>query len=414
VALDMMGMHDASRANLESLLSFQQPDGLISTNFGHTDMGAILYALRFHQRARPDDEWFRSITPRILKMREWVNTHRRESMQTHMFGRHVAYGLIRYWPFCDCRVAAFDYFANAWQCVGLEYAAQILEDVGNTTAPKALRADAAEFRRDILKSMDSAVLTLDGMKVLPIHPDTNLILKLSNYTAAGYYGLLAPCVLEPEFLDTKDARANWLIDPIEKRGGLHVGISAFVTNQIDHAYGYGYLRHMFLRDEVKKVILAFYGWMAYGMSRETYAGVECTNIVTGENFWTLPHLYSGAQQLRLLRMMLVHEDGANLLLCRATPRPWLAHGKKIEVKDAGTLFGPLSFRIDSEVDTGTIRAQVRVPQRLKDGEIRLRLRHPKELPIRELKDVEGGKATATGEDIVIKPSAATVRLSAVY
>ena len=61
--------------------------------------------------------------------------------------------------------------------------------------------------------------------------------------------------------------------------------------------------------------------MAYGMSRGTYAAVECTAIRTGENYWTLPHTYSNTQQLRLLRNMLLREDGDKLWIGQAIPGP---------------------------------------------------------------------------------------------
>jgi hypothetical protein len=35
--LDLMGYHDQAEVYIDSLLTFQRPDGLFYVNFGHTD-----------------------------------------------------------------------------------------------------------------------------------------------------------------------------------------------------------------------------------------------------------------------------------------------------------------------------------------------------------------------------------------
>ena len=54
-------------------------------------------------------------------------------------------------------------------------------------------------------------------------------------------------------------------------------------------------------------------------------------IQTGENDYTLPHLYSCTEQLRLLRNLLVREDGDILRLAQGIPRAWLEPGKHVAV-----------------------------------------------------------------------------------
>jgi len=122
--------------------------------------------------------------------------------------------------------------------------------------------------------------------------------------------------------------------------------------------------------------------LAYGMTRDTYSGVECTTCVTGANAATLPHLYSCTQQLQTLRMMLVREDGDTLIIGDATPRAWLADGKRIAVQQAPTWFGDVSFTIVSQVGEGRITVSMAPPAAVPAQVIRIRLRHPGQLPIR--------------------------------
>jgi hypothetical protein len=74
------------------------------------------------------------------------------------------------------------------------------------------------------------------------------------------------------------------------------------------------------RGEADRVLLGFYGSLAYGMGRETLlAAWRVTSLKTGEPTPTMPHLYSGTQQLRILRMMLLAEEGDGLVIGSANP-----------------------------------------------------------------------------------------------
>jgi len=179
---------------------------------------------------------------------------------------------------------------------------------------------------------------------------------------------------------------------LEKRGGLCAGTCTFF-NYIDHGFTYGYWLHSLKRGEPKKAILGLYGSMAYGMSRSTYSGVECTMIEDGVNASTLPHLRSGTQQLRLLRMMLVREDGERLILAQAAPQHWFKSGQQVEVNGAPTMFGPLSYTIRSAVDQGRGTGQLTPPRRNPPKEIQIFVRHPEGKPIQHV--LAAGKPLAS-------------------
>jgi hypothetical protein len=182
-------------------------------------------------------------------------------------------------------------------------------------------------------------------------------------------------MLESEFLPADDTRASYVMRFMEEKGGLRLGLAEF-DGGVDHAYTYGYWLDCLKLDRVKEAILGLYASLAYGMSQQTYSGVEVTHLFTGANEPTLPHLYSCTQQLRLLRMMLVREDGPDLRLGQAVPRPWLEARRTLDVQDAPTHFGPVSFRVESHVDRGRIDVQLMAPARQTPRRVLLRLRHP--------------------------------------
>jgi hypothetical protein len=272
----------------------------------------------------------------------------------------------------------------------MEAVADALSAAGMADQAARIGRESAAYRRDVLTSMDRAVIEYEGMKILPLFPETQELLKRVNYTARDYYTLVAGPMLETRFLPAADPHFHNCTELVERRGGLLIGMCAF-GNGIDHAYTYGYWMNCLERGEVKRAILGFYGSLAYGMTRETYSAVEGSTIRTGENDATLPDLYSNTQQLRLLRNMLLREDGDRLLIGQAIPRPWLEHGKQVLVEDAPTAFGKVSYRIDSRVDQGRLTLRIDPPGGKGCRAITVYLRHPRHEPIQS--------ATANGRPV---------------
>jgi hypothetical protein len=245
--------------------------------------------------------------------------------------------------------------------------------------------------------MDRAAVEVGGLKVLPVEPETKRLVKQG---AGGYYALVAPMVLETEFFEPRDERVLWITKFMEERGGLLLGLSRY-GDGVDHAYTYGYALSQLRRGEIDKFLLTFYASLAYGMSQDTYSGAEVTRLAIGLNEPTLPHLLSSAQQLRMLRMMLVREEGEDLLLAGATPRAWLEDGKTITVQGAPSLAGSVSYSLTSMAAHREIRAVVEPFAKDRSSmHLKLRLRAPKPLgPIKEV-TVNGKPWTAFDEETI--------------
>ncbi len=397
-ALDLWGRPDDARAILDSLLTFQQPDGLFTSNFGTPDPGTLLGSLWEHYELTGDIAWLRGVAPKMIKMADWIIAKRKESMLPAGATKSVTYGLIKFKPYCDYATPAFDYFGDTYCAAGLEKTSRALQAVGNNEGAGRIGREAIEYRRDILASMDASAIERDGFKILPLEPETHRLLKSTNDRGGGYYGLVAGCALENEFLPAEDERTGWVMRFMKEKGGLRLGMAEF-DGGVDHAYTYGYWLDCLKLDRVKEAILGLYASLAYGMSRETYSGVEVTHLFTGANESTLPHLYSCTQQLRLLRMMLVREDGPDLRLGQAVPRHWLSAGRTIVIQNAPTTFGPVSFTIESHIDRGRIDVRLIAPGRETPRNVLLRLRHPQEKPIKRV-TVDGRPIASFAGDTV--------------
>lgn len=395
-ALDMWGYHDEAETYLDSLQKLVSPEGRFFVHFGYIDTGTLLWVMAEHYQLTGDEQWLRESAPVMIRMCDWIVRTRNESKEKEADGA-LCYGLVSARLGVDNAGTYYSYVTDGALCTGMEAAAEALRDVGMTDEADRIAKEAAAYRKDIERSMARAVTEHNGMKILPVMPDTHKYLKRAlykahgeaepgkGYTGHGYYSLFASILLETQFLPASNQYFRLITDLLEKRHGLLMCMSAFGgPGGIDHAFTYGYWINCLERDEVERVLLGFYGSLAYGMSRNTWAGVECTNVISGYNAHTLPHLRSGTQQLRLLRSMLVREEGNTLMLAQAAPQHWFAPGKKVELHEAPTHFGPVSYTITSAADQGRIRVELVPPKRETPDSIQLFVRHPERKPIRRV------------------------------
>jgi len=395
--LDMMGYHDLAEKYFDALLSFMHADGLLAVNYGDTDTGTALCTMSDHYRITRNSDWLRRLAPKMMTMSNWIIGQRKSAVSQAAAQPVLTRGLIRYKPYADMLHPAADYYSNSYLCKGLEAAAGVFAEIGMQAEADKLAKESKAYLADIMASMEAAPFVDQGMKIMPIIPDTRELWHESNESANGYYGLIAPCVLETEILPADDPKSEMIVDALRRRNGMKLGI-CHIHNCVDHAYSYGYWMTCLRRDEIEPAVLALYASMAYGITRDTYSAVELSMVRTGENYWTLPHTYSNTQQLRLLRNMLIREDGQALWITQATPRAWMAAGKRIAVNQAPTRFGPASFSIDS--GHGTAKVHLEPPTRDPVEAIKIRLRPPGDQRIRSVECTPPGKVEFN-EDVII-------------
>lgn len=381
-ALDLYGYPQEAQKYLDSICTLVEPDGELKTLFGLCDAGILLVALEDHYRYTQDKAWLARTAPVIQRVCDWSIARRTKEKEGQTPGS-ATWGLIKYRPSGDYPEPDYNFLSDTTLCMGLEAASRMLPIVARQEAAQRIAMEATAYRHDISQAMDRAVFTHEGARLLPILPASHGWLVKANHGTTGYYSLFASLLLDNEFLAPDDPRAALITDALEKRGGLATGMCTFY-HLVDHAFTYGYWLQMLKCREPKKAILGLYASMAYGMSRSTYSGVELTDLYSGANQLTLPHLRSGTQQLRLLRAMLLREEGDRLLLAQAAPQHWFQPGQRIELLNAPTTFGPMSYTITSAIDQGRITVQLTPPNRTRPREIQLFVRHPEGQPIRKV------------------------------
>ena len=159
------------------------------------------------------------------------------------------------------------------------------------------------------------------------------------------------------------------------------------------------------RGEVKPFLKAYYNTMASLADRQTYTFWE-------HYFGASPHkTHEESWFLMDTRWMLYMEQGTGIELLPGVPRTYLENGKRIELSKVATYFGPLSLRVDSNLDQGFIEATVECPGERKPGFVELRLPHPQG---RKAIRVRGGTYNPETERIRIEPFSGQAQVIATF
>ncbi|MBI2478160.1 MAG: hypothetical protein HYV60_05800 [Planctomycetia bacterium] len=192
------------------------------------------------------------------------------------------------------------------------------------------------------------------------------------------------------------------------------GLPGYSTTGVDNVYMPGYIRFLADRDEAERLILAFYGSLAHGMTRGTFIAGEGDTLGAHPDYTSRSSYGSycsanNTSKLLALRQMLVRESfdfetglPQGLHVAHATPRQWLEAGKVIRIKNAPTAFGPISCTITSHLADGYVAVHVVPPTRREPNPLRIRVRLPRPF---KLMGIEGAS-----DDIVLLPDGETIEL----
>ena len=169
-----------------------------------------------------------------------------------------------------------------------------------------------------------------------------------------------------------------------------------------------YCRHDYihlLRGEVKPFLKTYFNQFTALQDRETYTFWEhyfhASQHKTHEEGWFLMQT----------RWMLYLEQGDRLHFLTAIPRRWLADGKRIELRNVATYFGPASLTVQSRLKDGVIDAEVVCAAARRPRAVVIRLPHPEQLtPIA----IEGGTYDAQTESVCIAPFKGRARVRLVF
>jgi hypothetical protein len=264
--------------------------------------------------------------------------------------------------------------------------AAVLDDMDSHDEAKKLREQATDYRKAILRAVERSERRETNPPYIPIAllNDEQAPDPLTSTEFGSYYDLICPYIIGSEIFGQGDEREDWLLGYLQNHGGIAMGMMRTKRHQGENKgaagmvplYALRYNLALLRRDEREKALVAFYGHLAQGMTRGTFIGGEGTRFVFGADahgrmFSLPPNSTSNAAWLMMLRYLLVQdwdidEDGKpdTIRLLFGAPRGWLADGKQIEVKNAPTMFGPISLQAESKLSEGYVNVRVTPPPRM--------------------------------------------------
>ena len=400
--MDSMGRHDIAERSLQFFLDLQREDGFMQ-NFGDymVETGAALWSMGEHYRYTRDEKWVRRIVPKLLKSCDFLLAWRERNKREELRGQ--GYGLID-GKVGDPEDPYHSFMLNGYAYLGLKRVAEMLERIDPERSAELTR-EAETWKKDIRTAFFEAmarspVVPLGDGTWCPTAPpwaernygplalhseDENCWTHGSHVVRDSLVGPLY--LIFQEVLDPTEPAAAFLLNSQKE---------LFMLRNVAYSQPY-YSRHAFVhlkRGEVRAFLKTYYNTMASLADRETYTFWE-------HHFHAAPHkTHEEGWFLMQTRWMLYMEEGRKLRLLPGIPREWLEDGKHIRLDDAASCFGPFSLHVESRLQHGEIKAEVKCRTDRAPDSVELRLPHPEQL---KAKKVSGGEYDANAETVRIDP-----------
>lgn len=434
-AMEMIGLHEHAERVYEHFLKGPgaKPDGDYSDGSGalewatslrhdmgyshdgtHASTGRLLLSMAERVFLTGDLEWLRQRRERLQEAADWIIRQRTGYLRDlPNRSRLAAAGLMPPCMLGDYAIPSCDwhwyYVDNALALQGLRRFADALRLIDPAAARKyAHEADA--FARDLRRAVEREA------QLAPVRMGRDGVWRQFIPRMAYARGLTGPELGAPQFpdcdlwmgalplaepyggIEPDDPRMVDTLDVMEEMGTSETAIKAAEQARraqrmsaddawFCHTYSIlpkaSHTANVYLLQDDVPNFLRF--WMNH------YA------ITVGADGKLWEHAHPGTFDvcgapdngtagwfIENFRNALVMEDGPTLWLARATPRAWLADGKKIEVRNAPTWFGKVDYEIASEAAHGRIRARISIPERSAARAVILRLRHPEAASLRSV------------------------------
>ena len=329
-ALDRYGFHPESREVLESYPGRQHNDGfLFSQRLEWDANGAALWALTHHVDLTGDHTLLEPLMPMVAAAVEWIERKRRR-------GRRVDPSLRGLLPagISAEHLGPHDYFYwdDFWALAGLRDGARLLSLGGEEQAAERAREFLTSMTADLRSSMAATAERLDTLAV-PAGPRRRIDPGVIGSLAAAWPLDLLPAD-DPSMAATLAVvQDRFCIDDAFFQGISHTGLGTYLTLQVAFVELLNGDRRALDRLE----------WFV-SASTSTWTWPEAIHPrVPGGCMGDGHHGWAAAEFLSFVRTMLVREQQDGIALLSMIPERW--YGQGLEVHDAPTRFGRLSFAV---------------------------------------------------------------------
>lgn len=438
--MDLMGNHEFARRAHDFFIHRYNPQGFLTTGYTLMGTGWHLWTLSEHFMLTRDEEWFRAAAPEVERVCQWVLKQREKTQaRDGKDWKMPESGLIPPGVAADWNRYAYRFAAQGHYCLGLFYASAALQSIGYVPEENPLADAASAFMEDIGRAF---VWNQQRTPVLP----------LSNGTwVAGYPGMLYCYGRIEDIIPGEDGNRSWaydvevgahhliaqggdlaaallnatqIMDHMEDCWFLHSGMGDYPEekNRADwfNLGGFSKVQPYYTRnaeiygilDDVKPFIRSYFNTVPAMLSRENLSFWEHFHNTGG---WNKTHETGYfLAQTRIMFAGLV--GGDPLPIAPFVTNNWMNDGQRVVVKNAPTVYGPVSYTIESHAAQGFIQAHIEPPTWETPKEINVRLRHPEGKAIKEVQvtGAENAEVDEKRECVSLTPTGGPIDLKAIY
>lgn len=356
-ALDNAGLHDVAKRVTERF-NFQQGGGYLD------ELGGSVYALYEHARMAGDWDFLAQVYPRMLAGCKQIRELRRGQMGPDFKGSPI-YGLLPKSVSQDnFTIPAHLYVDNWWAILALRSGALAASRLGHAEDEKWMQAECESLLRDTVSSIRQ-VMAKENLDVMPAFADywppekrvmdaEHRILGDTQMAWAHRAPLFPGRTLGiqvPMELFRDAYRKYW-----ERSGRFSDYDGGWFVEYEKLFWGYNVqlaIPMMYLGME--DVTLKNLEWSMRHQScpggwAEGYLTAEDANglrrVAPGPIVGDVPHGWTAAYYVLLLRNMLMREERGALQLLPCIPGDWLAPGRRVAVENAPTYYGTVSWSVE--------------------------------------------------------------------
>ena len=329
-ALDRYGFHDEARQVLATFPSRQRSDGFFFSQRLEWDAnGAALWALAHHWDLTRDRALLDEVLPSVVAGIQWIERKRR--------GRRRADPALR--GLLPAGISAehlgphdYFYWDDFWALAGLRDGARMLRAGGEDEAAGQATSFLQSMTADVQASIALAATRL-GTDAVPAGPRRRIDPGVIGSLVAAWPLQLLPADDHRVRATLDVARERFCIDEAFYQGISHTGLGTYLTLQLAFV-------ELLAGD---RRALDRLDWFLSNAT-PTWTWPEAIHPrVSGGCMGDGHHGWAAAELLSFVRAMLVRETEDGLALASMLPTSW--YGQGVEVHDAPTRFGTLSFAI---------------------------------------------------------------------
>jgi hypothetical protein len=404
IAIDQFGLHLESEESQRIWTDIQgangdwaDPQGWVARRWDIS--GFKSWAIMEHYKMTGDTEYLAKAYPHMLASSRFKEKQRARSRVMNGNERMLNYGLMPRGQ-GDSGIGDGDWFGvfiphNIWAVYADKLSVEAAEILGKIEDLVELRKIYKTAYDDLIWTIEKGAITESDYRWIPGAAGK------SSGSRWGVLNVLFPCHLLAPNHELVTGTLRYMEQNMSKGGvPLHLG---FMVNGSWIGIVLDNVAEVHLaRDEGDAASNYLYAALNHSTPLYTWCEERGQEPGTKETSGDLQHLWTPVAVVRVIRDILVMEDGDGLNLALGTDRSWLASGKPVGITDAPTHFGDVTYQIQFDQKKHTVTGEIKLvpkPNQPNAKWTNLHIRFPEGMKVKSVDKASKAKVLPDGEGI---------------